>query len=659
MSEHDELAAAQAKLSALESEAEAARAEWQANEDLRREIMRKLTELNAAEDARKAAEFDRRRAIQRAKMDITLAEQRVAVENENIRIQHEADRRRAELLEATANAKWQSRVMAHQKDAAVQIAAAGKFLLAHSMGLGKTLTSVAALDMAGAKKVLVVCPGEIMSGFLDEFKSWSDRRVVVIGQQPKARVAAIIEAYRDIELEEFTFIVNYESWARNKKLIKDLISIGFDAVIIDEAHTIKEPTTSAFQGVRDIVHAENMCPKCGSMDLIRDTYDMPQCKKCGWRKISYNDTSADQRSVKVVLPMTGTPILNRPDELWSALYLMHPDMFPTQSAFLRQFCTLGIDNKWRFNDGGMATLARKLTGMYQRLTRESAGVVLPPQKVTVHSIDLDPEKYPGQAKIMEMLQNEAQLALQEYENSTGQTMPVMGMLALLTRQRQAASWPGGISVAVPVTDESGMPVMELNDDFEYVQKMEKVRVAEEFWESVKLDRAQEMILDFAESGERVVVFSQFKETLKELGKRLGPMAVEYHGDTKREEREEIKRNFNRALGEEKKWDAVLCHYKTGGVGLNLTGATQVIILDEEWNDGKNQQAYDRVNRMGQTQETGVHILRLTEHIDTWLAELVASKKELVGEFNDETDKVTGDLTDVFRTALSKQKESLA
>ena len=92
-------------------------------------------------------------------------------------------------------------------------------------------------------------------------------------------------------------------------------------------------------------------------------------------------------------------------------------------------------------------------------------------------------------------------------------------------------------------------------------------------------------------------------------------------------------NFDRARGETAKWDIVLAHYRKGGVGLNFTAATQMIILDGEWNPGKEDQAYGRINRIGQTEENTVHIIRILNSIDAWLADLVERKRTTIENFD--------------------------
>jgi SNF2 family DNA or RNA helicase len=112
--------------------------------------------------------------------------------------------------------------------------------------------------------------------------------------------------------------------------------------------------------------------------------------------------------------------------------------------------------------------------------------------------------------------------------------------------------------------------------------------------------------------------------------------VRFDGDTPDSVANEVTIDFDAKLcrkdGREPKWQVVLANYKKGGVGLNLTDATQMIILDEEWNPGKVDQAYGRIDRMGQTKETTVHVLRVERTIDTWMHELVTEKAAMIEGF---------------------------
>lgn len=146
-----------------------------------------------------------------------------------------------------------------------------------------------------------------------------------------------------------------------------------------------------------------------------------------------------------------------------------------------------------------------------------------------------------------------------------------------------------------------------------------------------MDACQEQIEAYLKQGHRQVVFSQFRTALEEFEKRLkaaGIRVARFDGSTPNKLRNEIKNNFYRAKGEEPKWDVVLVHYRTGGAGVNLTSATVTHMLDEEWNDGKKQQAKGRTHRIGQEEPTQVLIYRIPKTVDTFMANLIATKRRM-------------------------------
>lgn len=554
-----------------------------------------------------------------------------------IKLQKEAERQAAEMQlrfeeldKLTANAIWRTglengfKIKDYQDYGAKFMAVARRVICADEMGLGKTLESIAACDMMGSKKILIITPGEVMSGYLAEINRWTRRPAIVIGRKSKAVQYSTLKMIKDFNQGEFTIIVNYESWARDKKLLTMLEGLQFDTVIADEAHRIKETNTSAYEGVKQIVDSDNVCASC------EGPYIKGMCLNCHKR---YNAV----KSVRNLILLTGTPILNRPTEIYPLLNLINPDVFYSLRQFIRLFCVdISEDSKrpeYVFREGGFEALADKIQGMYIRRTTESVGLELPPQEVRIHELDLDPESYPLQTKLLEMLQDYAQIVIDD-----NPSIDFMSQLALLTRMRQAAVWPGGIKIKQQERYPDGSLVwFEDPDSGERKPVMEELTIGDRFRESLKLDITMELLEEYLSEGKRIVIFSQFAEVIRELldrCKHKGWRAVGYYGDTKHELRDEVKLNFDRAVGEEPKWDIVIAHYGTGGVGVNFTACERMILTDEAWNPGIEDQAMKRINRIGQTEKTQVDILRLNNHIDTWLANLINDKRSMINNFND-------------------------
>ena len=320
--------------------------------------------------------------------------------------------------------------------------------------------------------------------------------------------------------------------------------------------------------------------------------------------------------------MSGTFILNGPHEMFASLHLARDDMFGSFNDYIYDYAYKDYNGRYVWQYGGESRLVNRIKGMYIRRTTKDAGIVLPPQKIQIHELTFDPDAYPLQAQLLQDLVKNALMQIEE-----GKVKTVNSMLALITRQRQATVWPGGIYLTEydPYTGE----------------EIGRIHVGANYLESQKPDWACEMMDEFDAQGIRYVVMSMFREPLIELGRRRGESVVEYHGGTPDALRAEIKTNFDRvkiANGTvTPKWKGVLAHYTLGGEGLNLTDATQMIILDEQWNPGKNDQAYKRIQRLGQSEETAVHIPRLSGPgcLDNWMANLNEQKLKIVEGFNSE------------------------
>jgi len=537
--------------------------------------------------------------------------------------------------ELTAGLKWREFAFEHQLDGGKIMANNHRTILADKMGLGKTLTSIIACDMAQSQRILVVCPSDVCDNFAEEFQNWSPHRMVFnIYKQPKPIRDAYISSCK--HLTSFVIVINYEAWRKDEELIDELNLLRFDTMILDEAHTIKNIKTDAFKGIKKIAHHENTCPKCGAPDEQRKIENTNRwywgCIRCDWdsRDSSFNYALIDRYGVKNIFPMTGTPILNKPQELYSLLHLLMPDIFTTERVFLDLYCVQNMySNYWEFRPGALNRLSQHLAGKYIARTKDMVGLDIPEADPIYHEIPFDVDGFPNQWRIIQQLSKHAQIIL-----DSGKKMTVLATIEMILRKRQANVWPGGIQLK----DADGNVVFSVGDEVK---------------ESMKVNWVFDKIVDT--EGERCVVFSQFKPGLHELKTKLeakGIPTVIMDGDTSRAMRDVIRIDFDRKHcdqpGYEKKFQVVLCNYKTGGVGLNLTGATSMFIMDEEWNPGKNEQAWARIARIGQTGKPQIHVVRIDRTIDTWMAQLNEFKKSVVGGMDTTGQELTSSLLDAMK-----------
>jgi SNF2 family DNA or RNA helicase len=593
--------------------------------EIKAEAARKLDLLAQERFALDESLMDERREMRLLNDELSALQKRLRMLLEAERLKNRYKEAAARFDLATAGAPWREWAMQHQIDGAHALASAERGILGDKMGLGKTLTALMTIDMLQAKRVLIVAPADVVSNFENEVKRWSPHRKNVVSYYKMTKNVRDFGLSLLQKMDEFVILINYEAWRKDAELIDRLVECRFDAIICDEAHAMKEVTGGAFKGVRKIVCSENCCPWCGAGTTPEKAGNVGYYTRCindacGWNTRDHEKWDiADRRSVKYVFPMTGTPILNRPQELYPLLHLVFPEIFHDVKTFLSMYCTQTYEGKWIFRNGALDQLQHHLQGHYVARDRHSAGVVIPKQTVRYVDIPLDTvkEDYPSQYRFMEMLSKYSQIVL-----DSGDKIDALATITLIMRKRQMNVWPGGIQIK----DDNGDVIIDVGDEVQ---------------ESIKVDTAFRILTEvcgdgIASEGERAVVFSQFKSPLHvlcDMLNKFGISAVVYDGSTPDHIRNEVKLDFDRkTMGENPKWQVVLCNYRTGGVGLNFTGATQTIVMDEEWNPGKNEQAWGRTDRVGQTEETTVTIIRIEQTIDTWLAQLIAEKDDIVQGF---------------------------
>jgi SNF2 family DNA or RNA helicase len=458
------------------------------------------------------------------------------------------------------------------------------------------------------RRILYLCPIALQKNVRDEWKMWAaHRNAMFIGGMSKAERDFALTMLEENHIDNYVLICNYEAWRRDWNLVERFSDLKFDTVIIDEAHNAKEMRTNINKGITHILTASEP---------------------------------------EYIIPMTGTPVLNRPQELFTLLHMVDPRRFDTLNNFLFKYCEQDDEGFWKFRDDGLQGLIKQISKNFLRRTKDQAGIQLPPKTIINHDIVVDKEMYPAQAKARQQMREFGTIMLQNAASkSKTKAISATIKIAIITRLRQVETWPAGIIAKDPKTKEI---IFQL--DVEESQKIDYViRKNPE-------DKQWDGLIPEAIADERVVLFSQFKAPLREIARRCeaaGYRAVILDGDTNEAQRDRIRRDFDTRYTPDRKdskWDIVLCNYKVGGVGLNLTAATQLIALDEEWNPGKRDQAYDRIHRIGQEKPVTIHVIRNSPTIDDWMGNIMDKKSEHVGEFEAASTQKDEALDD-FQSAL--------
>lgn len=515
------------------------------------------------------------------------------------------------------------KALPHQVEGAIHMAIAGRVINGDERGVGKTLTSLIYCDLVEAKKIIVIVPSDVQAKFGREVQLWTNRPVIKLGGNSRHERDFIFSMLKN--MPEYVCILNYQAWRRDPQLIDDLIELKPDTLILDEAHHAKTVDTVTCKGIMKLVFTPNMC-ECGEpqVEVIKKMATCYNCDRYGL-PVEFN-------TIKNVVPMTGTPILNMPQEMYALCHIVDPHNFKSANDYLHDFCRKS-DGKWKWAYGGEKKLTEKIGPRFIKRTRHDAGIILPPMEVIKHTIPWSEFEvdYPQQHKYYLQARDYAEIML-DPDNEVVMSMPIF--LTVLLRLRQVITAPTGIELRHKDPETKEVKVLAKIDTNE----------------AVKLDKAEEVILEALNEGDRVVVFSQLAEPLWKLKERLGDRAAVYAGGVSDATKREIELDFDakETPSDQAKYKVALVNYKSGGEGLEFTGANHTVILDREWNPGKESQAAGRMDRMGQTKDMFVHIIEVENTVDEWMAGIIDAKAKLIAGFDGELN--------IFRKAYEALKE---
>jgi superfamily II DNA or RNA helicase len=313
-----------------------------------------------------------------------------------------------------------------------------------------------------------------------------------------------------------------------------------------------------------------------------------------------NATSQTAKTARLLkarhrLALSGTPIENHVGELWSLFEFLNPGMLGAARWFRRHFGGRTVSPQRR------AMLAAALRPLILRRTKEQVAPELPARVEQTLWCDLEAP----QRALYDRLRLSYRASLLEKVKSEGMQSARMHVLEALLRLRQAACDP---SLIDPSSQDEG----------------------------TKLEVLMEELEDVIESGHRALVFSQFTSFLSLAAKKLEKQKVPYAWlDGKTVDRQRVVRSFQEPDGP----PVFLISLKAGGVGLNLTNADYVFLLDPWWNPAVEAQAIDRTHRIGQEKPVFAYRIIARDTVEEKILELQASKRELADSILTEDNSV--------------------
>lgn len=430
-------------------------------------------------------------------------------------------------------------------------------ILADDMGLGKTLQAIVAITQLRDKQkkaCLIVCPTSLLHNWREEFHKFNASiKAQVIDGIPSQRRRLIENVeQQDVVITSYTLL---------QKDIESYKTIPFSYVILDEAQHIKNRGTRNAKSVKMV--------------------------------------QADHRLI-----LSGTPIENSLDELWSLFDFLMPGFLSGYERFVEKYVRVSGPEL----NKNLEYLRKKVAPFILRRMKSDVLDDLPPVSEIVYHCKLSDV----QQDLYRSYAASARDELTKLVQRDGFDRVQIHVLATLTRLKQICCHPA-------------------------IFAKEKA----EMGDSSKYDMLMDLLQTLVEGKHKTVIFSQYTRMLQIMRDDFEQKGIRFsYLDGSSKNRLEVVKKFN----EDASIPVFLVSLKAGGTGLNLVGADTVIHYDMWWNPAVENQATDRVHRLGQKNSVSAYKLITLGTIEEKIAEMQKRKKGLVKKVVSCDDEAISKLT---------------
>lgn len=431
-------------------------------------------------------------------------------------------------------------------------------ILADDMGLGKTLQAISAITQHHNENKdahsLIICPTSLLYNWKEELHKFNPTLKVMVSEGiPSQRKKQLGR------LHEFDVVIT--SYTLLQKDIETYSQTAFSYAILDEAQHIKNRGTRNAKSVKMVQAAHRLI-------------------------------------------LTGTPIENSLEDLWSLMDYLMPGFLSTFDRFMEKFVRVTGETQ----KANLEYLRNKISPFIMRRMKVDVLKDLPPiDELTYHC-----QLTPTQLDLYKSYAQTARDELVKLVEKEGFDKVQIHILATLTRLKQICCHP---AIFAKEKAEPG--------------------------DSAKYDMLLELLQTLVEGNHKTVIFSQYTRMLHIMREDFEQRGIPFaYLDGSSKNRLQTVNEFN----ENPKIPVFLVSLKAGGTGLNLVGADTVIHYDMWWNPAVENQATDRVHRMGQKKSVSSYKLVTLNTIEEKIVEMQKRKKGLVKKVVSCDDEAISKLT---------------
>jgi len=402
----------------------------------------------------------------------------------------------------------------------------GRVLIADEMGLGKTIQAIAWLQLhPKIRPAIIVVPAFLKLNWEKEIYKWmtDPDPEILQGGTPHKTTGDIL-------------IINYDILPKWWKYLK---SKDPQVIITDECHYYKSNKAKRTKAIKMLA-----------------------------------------KGVPNFIALSGTPIENRPIEIFNAVNIIDPELFENQWKFQKRYCDPKHNGfGWDFKGASHIPELHTILSTTIMIRRKKSDVLkdLPDKIWSFVPIELDNRK--------------------EYEYA----------------ENNFLEW---------VTETKGEEAAERASNAEVMTSIEALK---QLAVKGKLTQSIDWIKDFLQSGKKLVVFATHKSTITDLMEVFSDIAVRIDGSVSMQKRQNLVNSFQN----DPAIQLFIGNIDAAGVGITLTAASDVVFLELPWTPGKLEQAADRVHRIGQKNSVTIYYLLAHNTIEERIAYLLDKKRKIL------------------------------
>lgn len=418
--------------------------------------------------------------------------------------------------------------------------------LADDMGLGKTVQAIAVLcsrEKHTKLPDLIVSPKIVLYNWLNELERFAPNLNLVLAYGDFD--------YQKIKAENVIYLTTYDTLFRHNEAF---IGIGYDTIIMDETQMVKNYRTKRYHALKKL--------QAGFM-----------------------------------LALSGTPIENNIEELWSLFNLLNPGMLGSHSSFMKTFGTVNT------SEHSMERLKKIISPFLLRRTKDTVLNDLPSKEESRVYCEMTENQRALYDTLLVSVRKEIERKPSRNEIKDNSAAILQALLYLRESCSDPALLPPKLRSAIPC-------------------------------DSCKMELFQEYVNRIVPASDKVIVYSLFPRVLKKMETWCQQQGWKtFYIDGQTNNRQKIVEDFEKSVQ-----GVFFISLKAGGLGLNLTSCQYVLIYDPWWNATAEQQAADRVYRIGQEKPVFIYHFLVKNTIEEKIYELQQKKIRLSSGILDELNQ---------------------